>query len=341
MLKSTGRIVTRNIAIVIFVISAIFVSVYLLVHFSQKNAYENESVPQIFGVKYVTVNNADVVNSQTSYGSLVILEDIENSSDVGKGSVIVFKTTSLSSRNTVFGKYGMGVIKSVDTTASSTMYNVVSGNSTITVSSSVADSYAVRSVENLGKLVDYIAATKGFILFFIIPCCLFALSLILYIIFLVTDIAGFKKYEKELDTQDYEYMKPDGKNDDNMDIINIQKQIYQSVTYDDGDLDKLPEIQGETVSTLNVNYVASELLNLADIQQSDNTEKEDNQTKLWNSEEGISENINLNIKDDTIEFKFDNINSDKVEIVPGKDGSGFTIKTPEYKAKIKVEIKKK
>lgn len=54
----------------------------------------------------------------------------------------------------------------------------------------------------------------------------------------------------------------------------------------------------------------------------------------------LLDNILIDLKDDALDFRFDALKSDSVEIKQSRKGDGFTIKTPKYKANIKVEIDK-
>lgn len=56
--------------------------------------------------------------------------------------------------------------------------------------------------------------------------------------------------------------------------------------------------------------------------------------------QALLDNILIDLKDNALDFRFDSLKSDSIEIKESRKGDGFTIKTPNYKANIKVEIDK-
>lgn len=56
--------------------------------------------------------------------------------------------------------------------------------------------------------------------------------------------------------------------------------------------------------------------------------------------QSLLDNILIDLKDNALDFRFDSLKSDSIEIKESRKGDGFTIKTPNYKANIKVEIDK-
>lgn len=111
-------------------------------------------------------------------------------------------------------------------------------------------------------------------------------------------------------------------------------EFLRSLNYNEASLEH--ELMSQSTIEFDMDAIRERLLKeelLKDVDDKDFVKMPETQDML--------DNILIELKDNAVDFSFQNIKSDDVEIEENNVGDGFSIETPNYRANIKVEIDKK
>lgn len=110
-------------------------------------------------------------------------------------------------------------------------------------------------------------------------------------------------------------------------------EFLRSLNYNEASLEH--ELMSQSTIEFDMDAIRERLLKeelLKDVDDKDFVKMPETQDML--------DNILIELKDNAVDFSFQNIKSDDVQIEENNVGDGFSIKTPNYRANIKVEIDK-
>lgn len=228
---SVAAAVFQVLAILMLIVAIPSTVFYFGMDHSLNRALASDTVPELFGYRFVPVES-DSVSKILEEGSLAVLSELD-ARDVTKKQVILYETSADQQENLVYENYAISTVQEINYgatwsyTVKSYEHPDVAG---VEVSSSSLRGEVTWSIAYLGTLCKWVLSPYGLLCFVIIPCGLF---LLLQLISVLIRVLGRPDPEEEDDREEVEQLLAE---------MTVEQQPAPST---------VPTIQRETVSSMN------------------------------------------------------------------------------------------